>query len=247
MLHLWTNSRITRSLRLAGLAGLLLSSGYAIAADSSAPLNMVRLSASASIEIPKDWLSITLQASRDGTELAQVQKQLKQSIDAALNDARAQARPGELEVRSGPFNVSPRYGRDGRINGWQGSAELLLEGRDVPALAALAGRLGGLAITGSNYSISRQARERVENELQAEAVQKFRARAAELARQFGASGYTIGEVTVQSAEEGLRPMPMMRALAVSAAPMDAAPLPTEAGKGLLSASVQGSIQLGPAH
>lgn len=232
------------------LLALTLSGGSALAQDgrtavvvpASALSNVVHLSARAQIEVTKDWLTVTLQAVREGNDLNTVQAGLKQAIEAALQEARRQAAPGQLEVRTGYFNVGPRYGREGRTNGWQGSAELIIEGSDIARIAQLAGRLNQLAVVGSGYSISRALQERTESELNAQAVQKFRARAQELAQQFGFSGYTLREVSVQSAsEEGGVIMPMrMKAQAISA---DASPLPTEVGKGMLSATVQGSVQL----
>jgi hypothetical protein len=62
-----------------------------------------------------------------------VQNQLKVVLDAALAEARKTAAPGQMDVRTGNFSLYPRYGRDGKISGWQGSAELVLEGRDFAA------------------------------------------------------------------------------------------------------------------
>ncbi|MFM2055774.1 MAG: hypothetical protein RLY71_159 [Pseudomonadota bacterium] len=217
------------------------AAGPAVAATDPPPENVVNLSASASMEVTKDWLTVHLQTSREGADLAAVQGGLKQVLDAALAEARRAAAEGALEVRTGSFQVGPRYGREGRINGWQGSAELILQGRDLARIATLAGRLNGMAVSGTGYSISPQMQEKHEAELAAQAIARFRARAQDLAQQFGFAGYTLREVTVQNGAE-MAPAPMlMRSMAVSADA--AAPLPIEAGKGTLSATVQGSVQL----
>jgi predicted secreted protein len=205
----------------------------------------VVFAATATLEVTKDQLTMTLQATREGTEAGAVQAQLKQVLDAALAEVKKTAQPGALDVRTGQFSISPRHGRDGRINGWQGAAELVLEGRDNARVAQAAGRVQGMALTGTGYSLSRELQDKHEAELAARAIQKFRARAGEIAKQFGFSSYALREVNVSAQEPGF-PVPMFRASTMSAkavgAEMDAA-LPTEPGKGVLSATVQGSVQL----
>src|SRR5207245_4956126 len=85
-------------------------------------------------EVTKDLLAITLTTTKEGQDAAAVQAQLKQALDAALAEAKKNARPGQLDVQTGNFHLSPRYTNKGVINGWQGSAELVVEGRDMPAI-----------------------------------------------------------------------------------------------------------------
>src|SRR6218665_1188064 len=94
------------------------------------PQNVVQLSASGVVEGPQDFLSLTLSTTREAPDAAAVQTQLKAAVDAALAEARKTAAPGQMEVRSGAFSLYPRHNKDGRISAWQGTAELVLEGRD---------------------------------------------------------------------------------------------------------------------
>ena len=222
-------------------AGLTGTASAATPADAPRD-NLVSFTASASVEVPKDVLSVTLQATREGSEASAVQSALKQVLAAALSEARRAAQPGALEVRSGSFNLSPRYSRDGKPNGWTGNADLTVEGRDVGRVAATAGKLTGMNIVSTGYSVSRELREQHEAALIAQAIQKYRSKADDIARQFGFNGYTLRELSVQTSDGEMPRAPMMmRSMVVSADA--AAPLPTEAGKGLLSATVQGSVQL----
>ena len=70
---------------------------------------MLQLSASGTVEVQQDLLSMTLSTTRDGTDAASVQTQLKTALDAALAEARKNAQPGQLDVRTGNFSLSPRY------------------------------------------------------------------------------------------------------------------------------------------
>jgi predicted secreted protein len=227
------------------LLALSLASPVALATELPPPENVIAFAATATLEVTKDLLTVNLQATREGTEAATVQTQLKQVLDAALAEAKKTAQPGALDVRTGQFSISPRYGRDGRINGWQGMAELVLQGRDNARVAQAAGRVQGMNLTSTGYSLSRELQDKHELELTGQAIQKFRTRATDIAKQFGFSSYVLREVNVSAQEPGF-PQPMFRGSAMlskGASPeMDAA-LPTEPGKGLLSATVQGSVQL----
>ncbi|WP_374413170.1 SIMPL domain-containing protein [Hydrogenophaga sp.] len=243
-------SSVSRSLRpLARGASFALPLAFVMAAVSaqpvsSAPLaNVVGISASSQREVPQDWLTLTLTTSRDGTEATVVQNQLRQALDAALAVARTQAAPKLLEVRTGAFGVYPRQGSNGRINGWQGTAELVLEGRDVLRITSIAGKIGSMGVGNVAFSLSRETQQALESEVQAAAIERFKSKAAEVAKAFGFEGYTLREVSVSPVEQGDRPV-FARMRAASAAPMAAdAPLPVEAGKSVVTITVSGSIQL----
>ena len=245
-----TKARLTRPLWLAaalGWAGALSAVGAVSAQTLPEPRQVVSLSASASEEVPQDWLTIVMSASRDGADAATVQAQLRQALDVALTEARRAARPGELEVKSGGFSVNPRYanpkpGQAPTIAGWTGTAEIVIEGRDTVALGRLATRLQTLTVSRMGFSLSRQARERVEAQVTEQAVQSFRTRAAAVAKHFGFNGYSLREVSVSGAE-GDRPQPMAYAMRANASSKDQESLPVEAGKALVSVNVSGSVQL----
>lgn len=237
------------SSRFFASAGSVFACAAAAAADAPRePQGVVSIAASASVEVARDLLAVTLTTSRDGADAAQVQAALKQALDAALTEARRAARPGQLDVQTGNFSLFPRYaanpsrGGAPAIAGWQGSAELIVEGRDTPAIAALAGRLSTMTVGRVAYALSREQREKVEADVAAQAIARFRARAAEVSRQFGYAGYAIREVSVSAGEPSYPVQPMMRAQAMSAA-AEQAPLPVEAGRGSVTVTVSGSVQM----
>jgi predicted secreted protein len=208
------------------------------------PANVVQLDASGFKEVSQDWLTMRLTTTESGADAGTVQNQLKVAIESALVAARAQAQPGLLEVRTGQFSLYPRYGSAGKINGWQGSAELVLEGRDFARISSTAGRISTLTMGGVSFSLSREARQQLESEVQAQAIERFKARAAEVAKGFGFSGYTLREVAISSADTGGEVMVRPRVMAMEAkAAMSDAPVPVEAGKSTVNVTVSGSIQL----
>lgn len=213
-------------------------------AEGQPTRNAVRFSSSATQEVTQDLLSITLQATREGSQAAEVQTALKQAMEAALAEARKSAQAG-MDVRTGAFSVQPRYNSSGRINGWQGFAQLILEGTDVARITQTTGRLNQLNVINVSYGLSRALREQYESSLTSQAIARFKTRAAQIAADFGLKGYTLGDVSVSSTDPGFEPRPyLMKAMSARAEAADA-PLPVEPGKGTLSVTVNGQVILTP--
>lgn len=234
--------RLQFAMKTVAVCALLMGVSVVFGQQESAPRNVVQLTASAALEVPQDWLQLTLSTSRDGADAQAVQAQLKTALDAALKEARAAAEPGALQVRTGNFSLVPRRDREGRLTGWQGTAELLLEGRDLARISSTAGRIQTLTVVRSAFSLSREQQARVESQVQAQAIERFKARAGEIARAFGYASYGLREVTVSSNEVS-PPRPRMLALAASSAAAEA--LPVEAGQGTVQVTVSGTVQLQP--
>ena len=204
--------------------------------------NVVQLSAQGSVEVQQDLLSISMSATRDGSDAGVVQSQLKTAIDGALTEARKAAQPGQLEVRSGNFSLYPRYGRDGKPLGWQGTAELILEGRDFARISGTAGKMQSLTVGSVSFGLSREQRAKVESDAQALAIERFKLRANDIARGFGFGSYTLREINVSANDQGFTPRPRAMTMEAKAATVDA-PVPVEAGKTLVVVTVAGSVQL----
>ncbi len=229
----------------------MLASASASAQLLPPPQNVVSLNAGATVEVNKDWLTVVFSTTREGTDAAAVQSQLKQALDTALNEARKAAKPGQVEVQTGAFSLYPRHappnpkaaaaGLPGGITGWQGSTELIVQGRDTQAVSQLTSRIQTLTIARVGFSLSREAREKVEADVAAEAIARFRARADTVSRQFGFAGYTVREVSVSTDGGGFQQQPMLRAQAMRVGGDEA--LPVEAGKASVTATVSGSVQM----
>lgn len=209
---------------------------------SPVPRDVVQFSATATVEARQDQLSVTLRGTREGSDPLEVQEQLKAQLEAALAVARSTAQPGAMDVRSGNFSLFPRTGRDGRISAWQGSAELVLSGRDFERIAATTGRIQGLTVAAVVFGLSRELRERLEQQAQAQAIERFRLRAGEIARGFGFGSYSLREVGINSQEQGGMVRPRVMALEARSSAAEA-PLPLEAGQAQVQVTVSGSVQL----
>ena len=204
--------------------------------------NVAQLTASGSMEVQQDLLSISMSTTRDGSDASTVQTQLKQALDTALTQAKQVALPGQLDVRTGNFSLYPRYGKDGKINGWQGSTELVLEGRDFARITTTAGKIQSLTLANVSFALSREQRAKVEGEAQTQAIERFKAKALEIAKGFGFTGYTLRDVSINANDQGYVNRPRVMAMQAKSDMAEAA-VPVEAGKTTVLVNVTGSVQM----
>ncbi|MDT8999213.1 SIMPL domain-containing protein [Paucibacter sp. APW11] len=210
-------------------------------ADPAPRRDALNLSATAQIEVPRDTISLAFSTSKDGADATAVQNALKLALDAALAEAKKIAKPGQVEVQTGNFSIYPRYKNGGNgIAGWQGTVELLVEGRDQLAISQLTGRINSMSIARVSFNLSREAREKHEAEVVAQAIARFKAKAGDYARQFGYGSYQIGEVSVNTQDAMPYAMAAAPRLKTAMAVQDEA-LPVEAGKATVSVNVTGVV------
>lgn len=231
--------------KIIACAALVFAAQSLLAQGTTAtpPQNVVQLAASGTVEVQQDLLTLTMSTTKEGPDANLVQTQLKTALDAALAEARKAAQPGQLDVRTGNFSLYPRYTRDGKSNGWTGSAELILEGKDFGRISSTAGKIQTLTMGGVAFGLSREQRAKVEGDAQAIAIDRFKAKAGDIAKGFGFAGYTLREVSVNANDQGgMPPRPRMMAMEAKASMADAA-VPVEAGKSTVIVTVSGSVQL----
>ena len=233
----------TRSFLLAAAgAALALAAALPARAETPPPQGVLSLTASASVEVTKDLLAVTFSTAKEGADANVVQAQLKQALDAALAEAKKSARPGQVDVQTGAFSLFPRYTNKGGITGWQGSAEIIVDGRDMAAIGQLSGRITTMTVARVAYRLSREASQKVEADVVTEAIARYRAKAGEYAKQFGYDGYSIREVNVSwsGPQRGLASVLPPSASAM-ASQGDA--LSVEPGKAQVNANVSGTVQM----
>ena len=226
------------------LAGCALAASAAVtpAQTLPPPQNVLQLQTSGTVEVQQDLLQVRLTTARDGTDPAAVQGQLKAALDSALAEARKTALPEQMDLRTGNFAIYPRNNREGRITGWTGTAELLLEGRDFARITQAAGRIQTMTLGGVSFGLSREQRLKVEGDAQTQAIERFKAKAAELAKAFGFGGYALREVAVNASDPGFQPRMRMVAQDAKAGSAESA-VPVEPGKSAVTVTVSGSVQL----
>jgi predicted secreted protein len=199
------------------------------------------LDAAASRDVPQDKVEITLGNEFDGADQAAVSQQLNRLLDTTLAQAK---RNTKVTTRSGDYRVWANTDKNGKIIGWHGRAEVILESKDLVAASTLAGDLSSLmAVSNVAFSLSREAREAEEKSLLEEAAQAFKLRAASAANAFGFGAYSIRTLDLSGSGTVFA---QPRAFAMRAPTMDAkaaSPVPMEAGKATVTVSVHGTVDL----
>ena len=230
-------------------ASVLLVS-IATAANSQAvapqapPVNQVHMTATGATEVQQDVITITLRATKDGIDAAAVQAHLKSVVDTALQEGRIDAKVGQLSIRSGALGLYPRYGKDSKIVGWQGTGDVILDGRDLIKISKLAGRIQGMNISNVQFGLSPEENNLAQSTAQSMAISNFKGKAESITRQFGFTGYTLRDIVV-STGDGSQPRPQFMAMqmrGVSGIASDA-PVPVEAGRTAVNVAVSGTIQM----
>ena len=94
----------------------------------------------------KDLLNVVLSTNKEG-------RRRRHRADPAQAGARRSAgrgaqgrQPGQIEVQTGNFSLYPRHAPKGGLTGWQGSAELVIEGRDMSGIGAPTGRITTMSV-----------------------------------------------------------------------------------------------------
>ena len=231
------------SVRLMVVGAVLAWAPVAFSQDATSPVftQRVALSASASVQIAQDVLTLSLTTTREGADAQTVQNQLKSALDNALTLAKREAKSSLMEVRTGRFGLSPRYDRNGKMTGWQGSAELVLQGRDFARMGEIAGKLQTLTVANASFGLTPGQRQSAETSAQSQAIEQFRQRASEAAKSFGFSTYTLLDANISAGDSGGgHPLMMAKSARMEAAD---APLPMEAGLTSVTVTVAGSVQL----
>ena len=99
-----------------------------------------------------------------------------------------------------------------------------------------------MTLAGVSFGLSREQRAKIEGQAQSMAIERFKGKAAELAKDFGFSGYSLREVAVNANDQGFVPRQRMLASEAKSAQAEM-PVPVEPGKSSVVVTVSGSVQL----
>jgi predicted secreted protein len=202
------------------------------------PAGVLSLSAQASQDIPQDTVDITLFYEQEASDPTSLTSTLNRHAETALAQAKGVS---DVQARTGTFSIYPMTDKNGHISTWHGRTEVILRSHNFGAASRLAGQLTSVMQVGNvSFSLSPEAQRAAADKLGGQAIQSFRSRAQQAAKDFGYSGYTIREVDMSS-NSGSPPRPMfaMRAMAAEAA----APVPVQGGTSTVTVNVSGSVQM----
>ncbi|WP_416190780.1 SIMPL domain-containing protein [Neisseria sp. CCUG12390] len=231
------------------LTALLLAAAFPAAAE---PLNynVVEFSESAGMEVPRDTMTARFQVRAEGKDRQSVNTAFTQKFNSFNRKAKNSAFKTELLSR----NAFPRYQYHNgkRIQtGWEEHAEFRVESKDFAALNRLIAEAQNEAhVEYTSFSLSKEKRESVIDEVSKSAINRFKQRAQTLAETLGHRSYKIvklnlghiGSGTVSQSESVQTKM--YRSAVPMAASMDAEALETASpGSEEISITVDGTVQM----
>lgn len=202
--------------------------------------NRISLSASASREIDNDTMTANLFAQEQGSNTAAMANSVNQAISWAVAEAKEHP---QIKVSTDAYSTSPIY-RNSTITGWRVRQSIRLESQDMALMSELIGSLQSqLKLGGIGFTVSREKRKMLEDELISEALGAFKGRAELISREMGKTAYKVVNINVGTS--GARPVYMARSMKMEAMAMaDSVAAPTvEAGEATMSVQVNGSIEL----
>lgn len=199
------------------------------------------LQASASKQVLQDEVRLVFAHEAKGKTAAEVNRVLAQAIEQARD---AVKNTTGFTLSSGSFRTSPIYIKDGRTDGWQGRAELVLTSKDLTAAEGALSVLGSkLAISNIQFSLSTTKRMQEEQALLIEVAQAFQNRAQAAALAFGFKTYKIVSLDLNGLGASSNGPMLMRSAAPMSAPniSDAIKLSLEPAQVLVNVDVSGKV------
>ncbi|MBE0612943.1 MAG: SIMPL domain-containing protein [Burkholderiales bacterium] len=217
----------------------LLATVSAAAVEPSPRYNAVELQAEAQREVQNDLVDASLFVELNDPSPASLANAINKRVNEALRIAKDAK---GVRARSGNNQTYPVYTKGGVLQGWRGRAEIRIESRDFDAASALIGQLqAAMQLGNMNFSVSTEARRAVENELIAEAIGAFKARADIVKAALAGRGYKLLHLNVASNRN--MPQPRYAAVRMMASAQEVAAPNLEAGVSVVTVTANGAIEV----
>lgn len=169
------------------LLTLVMSTGLSASQGTNAVTASLQVSASQ--QVLQDEIRVVFSQESKGSTAAEVNRALAQMLEQARASVKDLT---GFKLSNGSFRTSPSYNKEGKTDGWQGRAELVLTASDLAQAERTAGILGTtLAVSSIQFSLSAHKRRQEEKKLLTEVAQAFRDRAHTAALAFGFDRYKI--------------------------------------------------------
>jgi predicted secreted protein len=221
------------------LAASLCFAGGGLAAEPVPPrYNTIELQAAAQREVQNDLLNATLFVELNDASPAALADAINRSVNEALRLAKDHK---GVSVRSGNNHAYPVYTKSNVLQGWRGRAEIRIESRDFAAASRLIGKLqSGMQLGSMRFSVSPESRRAAENDLIAEAIAAFKARAEIVQVALSGSGYKLQRLNIAAGHDFPQPRQTM---ARTAAAQEVTAPSLEAGISQITVTANGAIEI----
>ena len=209
-------------------------------ADNTANYNLVNLDVSSSAKVDNDTLTTLIRVQYDGENTARLTDHVNRDANKVIEAAKHYV---GVSVQTSGYYTRPIY-KDGKIESWQVSQQLTLTSEHFSQVSELLADINGLGMIQSmQFSVSAKRQEQIKQKLLQQAIDKFKAKAKLIAKQFGLADYKLVNLSV--GRSNLGPVPVMQRnlmMAEAARAKSVAPK-LEAGTNDVSVHLSGTVQL----
>ncbi len=235
-------SQINKALFTSGTAlslSALLTIGSTAHAEPTG-YNQLTFSSEVKSEIANDEVRASLYKKVQASDAKTLARQLNTAINAATTIAK---RYPTVTVSTGQQRTYPRYDKNDKIIGWTGQANIDLKSTDFTATSQLIADLQETLVMDSlNFGVSEAKKDELERQLMSRASKAFQEQAQSLTAAWGAKGYRVINVNLNTGQNYPRPVygTMMKAEAMSSS------VPSqnfESGDSTITVSANGTIEM----
>ena len=214
---------------------------------------VVTLPVTAQVELANDEATVSFYTMETDKDLAAATRRVIERVNAGLSKLKTLDLPVEYKTQSltsyPRYNTPAKPGEQPKIIGWEVRQSVTAHVKDVDAAAKVAQEAAErFAFNGVQFSLSREAQQKVQAELMKTAVEQVRLQAQAVAESMGLAGSTVRVESLDFHDAGyVRPMMMSRsaAQAESANAKRSMPMPVfEAGKSTVSRHVNARVRIG---
>lgn len=220
------------------LASMVITA-HAAAHEVAPTYDRINFGVSASKEVANDTLVAIMYLERSGQQPSAMADDVNRTVAWAVELAKKNR---AVKVQTLEYRQEPQY-RNQSVVGWKIRQSIRLESTDHKALSMLIGELQErLSVASMHYSISPDTRMEVENQLIAEALDRFAGRGKLIAGEMGRPDYRVVVIDVVTSDSS--PVPVRtRAVSTFAESSSVAPPTLEAGVATVTVQVSGTIEL----
>lgn len=204
--------------------------------------NKISFNAQASQEVENDEVTATLYKKAEATTPKRLATELNTAINLAIKTAKKYP---TVIATTGAQNTYPKYDKNGKITGWNGSVSVNLKSDDFQAASNLVSDLqSAYVVQNIQFGVSEVKQDKIEKELMLKASKAFQEQAKSMAEAWNASGYQVLEVSLNTnGNYQYNPMPAM-----ASSTMRSESIPSQdfaGGNSKVTVIANGSIELIP--
>lgn len=220
---------------------MLFALGLAVSASAHDPdptFDRIQFTVSAEDSVSNDTLTAHLYYQREGEKPAELADDVNQTVAWAVKLAKSRA---GVHVQTENYQTNPVY-RKQTLTGWQVRQGIRLRSQDSTVLSELLAELQTrLAVQSVRYTVSPEARSKVEDHLIGRALANFRHRAELITEEMGRKGYRVVRLDIHREQDRPRNV-AIRTQAMSTASKIATPT-LETGESILRVNVNAQVEL----